>query len=305
MYMKFKESGKSRIMAAFVAQQAAVCRAIASISGREELYNLMRSIDVVDLQNMLREHVNCEESNDKMSRMFQATRSLPNRIGMDCMEHITGYLDVQDLAVLSSVSTEYHALCDRSKRNKLEKIFARNLRKTEDILNDPHHRNDSLPFFLRPFPHGDPRKIDIRTIEEGDEKTFPYPFATVSIQYTAWHDKSRTAETGEWVEFISSQVFETQLGNSENVIGLEQAVLTMSLNEKVRVWVPTRLAYGSVGADPLIPPNANLVFELKLHGVGIDPYEDENATDGDNQTDDGDQGGNIDEQESEQINHID
>ena len=291
-------------MAAFAAQQAAVCRVIASISGREEIYNLMRSIDVVDLQNMLREHVNCEESKDKMSRMFQATRSLPNRIGMDCMEHITGYLDVKDLAVLSSVSTEYHAVCDRNKRNKLEKIFARKLRKTEDILNDPLPRNDSLPFFLRPFPHGDPRRIDIRTIEEGDGKTFPDPFATVSLQYTAWHDKPQMAETGRWVEFISSRVFETRLGDARNVIGLEQAVLTMSLNEKVRVWVPTRLAYGNVDADPLIPPNANLVFELKLYAVSR-AFEDENQTDGDNPTIEENQGGNTDEQESEQITYID
>ena len=33
------------------------------------------------------------------------------------------------------------------------------------------------------------------------------------------------------------------------------------------MWVPSRLGYGIHGADPLIPPNTDLVFELKLVAV--------------------------------------
>merc|ERR1712048_528338 len=59
-------------------------------------------------------------------------------------------------------------------------------------------------------------------------------------------------------------VFETRLGNHENIIGLEQAVLSMTKGEVARVWVPSRLGYGVHGAEPLIPPNTDLVFELTL-----------------------------------------
>lgn len=41
----------------------------------------------------------------------------------------------------------------------------------------------------------------------------------------------------------------------------------MTLGETARVWVPSRLGYGIHGADPLIPPNTDLVFELKLVAV--------------------------------------
>ena len=34
--------------------------------------------------------------------------------------------------------------------------------------------------------------------------------------------------------------------------------------EVARVWVPARLGYGVHGAEPLIPPNTDLVFELTL-----------------------------------------
>merc|ERR1712129_237797 len=50
----------------------------------------------------------------------------------------------------------------------------------------------------------------------------------------------------------------------ENIIGLEQAVLSMTKGEVARVWVPSRLGYGVHGAEPLIPPNTDLVFELTL-----------------------------------------
>merc|ERR1712129_458187 len=42
------------------------------------------------------------------------------------------------------------------------------------------------------------------------------------------------------------------------------AVLSMTKGEVARVWVPSRLGYGVHGAEPLIPPNTDLVFELTL-----------------------------------------
>merc|ERR1712154_412947 len=75
-------------------------------------------------------------------------------------------------------------------------------------------------------------------------------------------------DSNRWTKFtstnISSTVFETRLGNHENIIGLEQAVLSMTRGEVARVWVPSRLGYGVHGAEPLIPPNTDLVFELTL-----------------------------------------
>jgi len=144
-------------------------------------------------------------------------------------------------------------------------------REMNEVLNNPQPRDPSLPRHLQPFPHHDTSRIDIRTVTMGDGKTWPDPFAAVDLQYTGWkYDKTME----QWSKFTSTQiattVFETRLGNHENIIGLEQAVLTMTLGETARVWVPSRLGYGIHGADPLIPPNTDLVFELRLVAVRND-----------------------------------
>eukprot|EP01083_Nonionella_stella_P013751 38675_1 len=148
------------------------------------------------------------------------------------------------------------------KDNEQEDIDNRGL---EEQLNNPRQYNEKLPPHLRPFPHRDISRIDIRTITKGDLITYPDPFAAVDLKYTGY---KYLRDTNKWTKFtssnISSTVFETRLGNHENIIGLEQAVLSMTKGEVARVWVPSRLGYGVHGAEPLIPPNTDLVFELTL-----------------------------------------
>merc|ERR1719242_1432119 len=114
-------------------------------------------------------------------------------------------------------------------------------REMNEVLNNPKPSDPTLPRHLQPFPHNDTSRIDIRTVTVGDGKTWPDPFAAVDLQYTGWkYDRN----VSKWNKFtstqISSTVFETRLGNHENIIGLEQAVLTMTLGETARVWVPSR-----------------------------------------------------------------
>ena len=49
--------------------------------------------------------------------------------------------------------------------------------------------------------------------------------------------------------------------------GFKEAVLDMSFGEKRLVRIPSNLAYGSQGAGGVIPPDADLIFQLEL----IDP----------------------------------
>ena len=46
--------------------------------------------------------------------------------------------------------------------------------------------------------------------------------------------------------------------------GWDIGVAGMSVGSERRITVPAHLAYGSKGAPPDIPPNAKLVFDLKL-----------------------------------------
>lgn len=63
-----------------------------------------------------------------------------------------------------------------------------------------------------------------------------------------------SVKRGEPLEFPVSAVIE----------GWQDLLQVMHEGEKVKAWIPSALAYGEEGVDPLIPSNAMLVFEVEL-----------------------------------------
>jgi len=49
--------------------------------------------------------------------------------------------------------------------------------------------------------------------------------------------------------------------------GWNEALQTMKVGGKRKIWVPSKIAYGSQGKPPTIPPNANLEFDIELLSV--------------------------------------
>jgi peptidylprolyl isomerase len=54
------------------------------------------------------------------------------------------------------------------------------------------------------------------------------------------------------------------LGTTVNIAGLDKGLIGMKPGGKRRLTVPPELAYGSKGRPPVIPPNAELVFDVEL-----------------------------------------
>lgn len=87
----------------------------------------------------------------------------------------------------------------------------------------------------------------------------------VSVHYTGWLAKDDD-EKGE--EFDSSRprqmFFSFTLGRGEVITGWDQGLLGMRVGGKRTLYIPAHMGYGAHGAGDVIPPNADLIFEVEL-----------------------------------------
>jgi len=93
---------------------------------------------------------------------------------------------------------------------------------------------------------------------------------SVTVHYTGWlYDEAASMHQGK--KFDSSrdrnQPFPFSLGAGQVIPGWEQGVEGMKVGGHRRLIIPPALAYGTSGAGGVIPPNAQLVFDIELLGV--------------------------------------
>ena len=85
----------------------------------------------------------------------------------------------------------------------------------------------------------------------------------VTVHYTGWLEDGTKFDSS----LDRGQPFSFPLGRGRVIQGWDQGVAGMKVGGKRKLMIPAKLGYGKRGAGDLIPPNANLVFEVELLAV--------------------------------------
>ncbi len=96
------------------------------------------------------------------------------------------------------------------------------------------------------------------------------PGFNVKVHYTGWlYDAAAKDHKG--AKFDSSvdrgQPFEFGLGQGQVIQGWDEGFAGMKIGGKRTLVIPSEMGYGARGAGGVIPPNANLIFDVELLDV--------------------------------------
>ncbi|MEC8723745.1 MAG: peptidylprolyl isomerase [Bacteroidota bacterium] len=86
---------------------------------------------------------------------------------------------------------------------------------------------------------------------------------TVSVHYKGQLSDGTVFDSS----YKRNQPIEFSLGMGQVIRGWDEGVALLKVGDKARFVIPSHLAYGSRGAGGVIPPNANLIFDVELISV--------------------------------------
>lgn len=55
--------------------------------------------------------------------------------------------------------------------------------------------------------------------------------------------------------------------DAQLIAGFREGLMTMKVGDKVRLFIPSHLGYGTSGAGNVIPPDSDLIFDLEITGI--------------------------------------
>jgi len=177
----------------------------------------------------------------------------------------------------------YAEIKREKKKSKRISLFSGKNKKKGDAAPSDRQKKFEAPFTLSSIESFD-RLLDTGFTMEKNGKMVgtsasaggPKPGAFVRLEHTAylWQEqKQALVELGATdmpSKLHEGGLLEFFVGNKETIKGIDSAVMRMSLNDEARVIMTPQFAYGKAGIPPDVPPNATLVYDLKLVEFGTD-----------------------------------
>jgi len=122
------------------------------------------------------------------------------------------------------------------------------------------------------------QKVLTKASEDPDEK--PEPGDLVIIHYEGKLDDGTIFDSSR----VRNQPFQFNIGESRVIDGWDMLISTMALGERATLIIPPEYAYGEVGVEGYIPPNATLTYDVELLDIGR-PIDDDDEDDEDEDED--------------------
>ena len=102
------------------------------------------------------------------------------------------------------------------------------------------------------------------TDEAIGEGASPTAGKAVTVHYTGTFPDGRKFDSSR----DRAKPFVFTIGRGQVIAGWDEGVMSMKVGGRRILTVPAHLGYGISGAGNVIPPNATLLFDVELLGVG-------------------------------------
>lgn len=109
--------------------------------------------------------------------------------------------------------------------------------------------------------------FEVLTAPKADAKA-PSKGDRVSVHYTGWLDQKGALGTKFDSSVDRGAPFKFVVGVGQVIAGWDEGVLLMKVGEKRRYFIPSKLGYGAYGAGAVIPPHADLIFDVEMLAIG-------------------------------------
>lgn len=94
-----------------------------------------------------------------------------------------------------------------------------------------------------------------------------FPGDIVDVHYTGYfRDNGKQFDSS----YSRGQPISFALGSGQVIYGWEQGLIGTCVGEERKIQIPSRYAYGETGIPRMIPPNSDMIFDVKLVSINGD-----------------------------------